>query len=629
MTPKTIVLVCVGTWIFVAEISSQGGISTLPQAIADLVEKSYVQHTTGFNFFVHCKENNLQRIQYFYDLLDFTLRKIGEIISVRIGVFEELYTDSQRHYIVIAVDSFSAMDKLFREINVMHFNIDGHLVIVLKTFEGHYHSDMVKIFDLCWEIGIVNANVVVEVIPGAVMMFTYFPFTKTSCAIVAPVLFNRFTNSEWENDDLFPSKIRNLQGCPLNCGTWEDEPYLKVLHNEQENQEYNGIEGKLLEFIASQMNFTINFYFLNETQIERTLDDKGDVFDELFWAGMDFVIGALHYKPTFYEDYFNPTNGYYLSDYCIILSSKREKLPPITKLLFPFTFSVWLYVMIYFGAGALVALGAKWLADHVRDFILGSMNRIALYNMFYTAIGGGVHRIPGTNFARFLLCTWMLLWLVLRSGYQSALFNFIRMDISLPPPDNIDDVLKDNYRILLTPAVYKVLDKLPLIQAASELLNGTEVENFPMLLDESNSKVAILVPYEYFGYYKKINLEKISEFHVVKEHLFTQQLSMYLRKDSFLVSPFNKLILEYYSNGLTLKWERAFIVMKNRHEKDKSAPFKVMTLLEVYGAVDVFFFGIAIGAVVFVGEIIVFRIMKSHRKFFKRFFKTRRKVGYY
>ncbi|XP_055842728.1 uncharacterized protein LOC129909679 [Episyrphus balteatus] len=618
MTRKNLVCaIHIFVCILINEISSETGTTTtLPQAIVAIIENSYVSHTTILNFYINC-EDDVRRIQFFYDLIDFTVRKL-DTISVRIGYREELPTDTERHYLVVAVDSFTSMSKLFREIFDMHFNIVGHVLIVLHTFDGHFQSILMEMFDYFWDIGIVDVNVLVEPIPGFPLMFTYFPFTKTSCAVVAPVLCNRFTDSMWENDDLFPLKLVNLHGCSLVCATWEHQPYFSILHNEKDNQVYNGIEGKLLEFIALKMNFSVNFVMLNETQIERTLEETGKVFDELFWDGVDFVIGALHFKPTFYEDYFQATNGYYLSDYNIILSSRRGKISPLAKLLFPFTTTVWVYVLIYFGVGAIVAFGATWLTERIQDFILGSLNRVALYNMFLTALGGGVHRTPKRNLARFLLCTWMILWLVLRSGYQSALFNFIRMDISLAPPENIDDILKENYKIFLTPTVYKALGKLPSIQAASEFLNGTEVENFPLLKEATNKKIAFLTPYEYFGYYKKHHIEDISEFYVVKEHLFTQQLSMYLRRDSFLYLSFNKYILDYYSIGLTLKWEREFIATNKRDEKIKTPPFKVMTLWEVYGAVDIFCCGVSLGMLVFVGEIIVFKLMKKYRKFFKR-----------
>lgn len=58
-------------------------------------------------------------------------------------------------------------------------------------------------------------------------------------------------------------------------------PYRSLNGESGENGALAGIEGKLLEYLAVTLNFTLKFRLLNNYESTHTLDKKGMVFKEV------------------------------------------------------------------------------------------------------------------------------------------------------------------------------------------------------------------------------------------------------------------------------------------------------------------------------------------------------------
>lgn len=184
--------------------------------------------------------------------------------------------------------------------------------------------------------------------------------------------------------------------------------------------------------------------------------------------------------------------------------------------------------------------------------------------------------------------------------------------------------------MLMTDVVYNTITDLPLLFAKAEILNTSEVESFEMLRrpkDFEPYKLAILMAHEYYGYYKFITPIN-NDLHVVPNKLFTQQLTIYMKKNSAYLKRFNMYIDSYISNGLMNRWERYLVYEgENRRPTDDSP--KPMEISHLFGAYILLFLGLSGSLLAFFVEYCVFvgtvlgrrlrrkwrQIMQSNRTF--------------
>jgi hypothetical protein len=60
-------------------------------------------------------------------------------------------------------------------------------------------------------------------------------------------------------------------------------------------------------------------------------------------------------------------------------------------------------------------------------------------------LGGSQAKLPGRNFARFLLMSFVLLSLIVRSAYSGSLFNILKNDVFSKEISSIEEINKLGY----------------------------------------------------------------------------------------------------------------------------------------------------------------------------------------
>ncbi|XP_037932775.1 uncharacterized protein LOC119667544 [Teleopsis dalmanni] len=521
-------------------------------AIYEILKISFVgvQQQRVYNLFSQATQK--KRLTFFGEITN-NLASVENIeISARIGMGTGLIKDNERHYSVLLVDSIQS--------------------------------------------------------------FSAYPYNDYHCQGFAPTIQNKFVNLHWQHQQFYPDKLANFHGCPLKCATWENMPFFAVKRNRDNEVLYMiGFEGKLLEYIATKMNFSVQFYWMNEEEIKQTVDDENTIFDKLFSTGTDFVFGAFQYKATQTTDSHSPTTPYYLSRFYFIVNSDLEHYGPLLKLTLPFMNEIWYLLAITYICGFIFTGALYFIDKSKRYFIVGYKNKTPLYNMFIASLGGTIITPPNRNFARFILFLWIMKTMVLRIAYQAFLYHFIKSDLHLLPPQTILELYQQKYDVFVTDVVYDLLDDLPLLRTITHVSNATNLYNFD-LIKNNTSKVSILTALEYFGYYRRENVYN-TDFYVIPDKLFTQQLSIYMRKNSMILSQFNQLIALYASVGLMDKWERELIETRTSsviNIGDKLP--QVMTLKQLYGAVLLLLFGYCLSLLVFLIEILFWSTQKMFKK---------------
>lgn len=72
-----------------------------------------------------------------------------------------------------------------------------------------------------------------------------------------------------------------------------------------------------------------------------------------------------------------------------------------------------------------------------------------LLNMLFVMLGGSLKKLPARNFSRFLLATFSLFSLVIRSVYLGSLFIFLQSEAELKEVDSLDEMYNKGFHFLM------------------------------------------------------------------------------------------------------------------------------------------------------------------------------------
>lgn len=130
----------------------------------------------------------------------------------------------------------------------------GYFTIILTTVSDYQYSVVEKILQDCWQMHMVNVNVLTAMWANSTVLYTYYPYTEHNCGRVEPNILNYFINGSFiYNLDLFPEKLNNFYKCPVSMVTYPFEPYT-ILAND--NKTLSGIEGTIFNVLSARLNFT-------------------------------------------------------------------------------------------------------------------------------------------------------------------------------------------------------------------------------------------------------------------------------------------------------------------------------------------------------------------------------------
>ncbi|KAG5680940.1 hypothetical protein PVAND_010416 [Polypedilum vanderplanki] len=81
------------------------------------------------------------------------------------------------------------------------------------------------------------------------------------------------------------------------------------------------------------------------------------------------------------------------------------------------------------------------------------------YNALGIFFGIPQFRIPRESFSRFLLIMFILFCLIIRTCYQSMMFEFMTSDMQKPLPESIEDLTKMNYIVVIAESLVYLVTK--------------------------------------------------------------------------------------------------------------------------------------------------------------------------
>ncbi|XP_043660552.1 uncharacterized protein LOC122624874 [Drosophila teissieri] len=553
----------------------------LAEALAQVVAHSEMGRLKTLYIYSHTSAQSTGG--HLEELLDQVLMLLpSDLQARRLLLQQSMEYKPYVHAVLALVDGLPSLAAIYARIGATQDL--SHTLIYMSLPTDVYGEEMQAVLRLLWRLSVLNVGVVLRPPGQHILMVSYFPFSAWhGCQVISSTVVNRYQvgTKQWVSRDYFPSKLGNFHGCLLTCATWEDMPYL--VWRRDGSGSFVGIEGALLQFMAANLNFSVGLYWMNKQEVLATFDESGTIFDEIFGHHADFSLGGFHFKPSAGSEIPYSQSSYYFMSHIMLVTNLQSAYSAYEKLSFPFAPLLWRAIaVVLILACLLLMLVLRWWQHP-------ELPVNPYYELWVLTSGGNLQdrlvpqRFPG----RLALLTWLFATLVLRSGYQSGMYQLLRQDTQRNPPQTIAEVLAQRFTIQLAEVnEARILASLPELRPEQLVyLAGSELQSFPALARQSGSsaRVAILTPYEYFGYFRKVH-PMSRRLHLVRERIYTQQLAFYVRRHSHLVGVLNKQIQHAHAHGFLEHWTRQYVSAVD--EKDESVARIASTSYSTLDGID-------------------------------------------
>lgn len=386
--------------------------------------------------------NSLNEIVY-KDFVDDILGgwTVFDKISVRIETSSKvpIFKKRQRSFTTFLLDSLESFEIIHSKILPNRFRLDGFFVFVYLQglFKGHH-----RVFEMMWAIGCSNVISVFEDQSGDVEMQTFMPFHKGKCFDTSPVTFNKFKGGNFSGGlpGIFPPKLQNLHNCPVRVSTSSSsEPFVFAAFHENGSVHLSGRDIDLVTTLSEALNFKINFtYYGIEGYFYENGSAKGTL-QQLLTGNADLAVADLWLKSNRLP-YFSSTESY-IAEHLVFLISSGDEYRSFEKFILPLNGGTWFMVIACFVIAMVVIRVINLRSRHCQTFVFGSGVRYPYLNVLIGFVGGNQKPVPRTNFARFLLMSFLLYSLVMRTVYQGSYYQLLRSSQHRTEPQTIDEMV--------------------------------------------------------------------------------------------------------------------------------------------------------------------------------------------
>jgi len=423
-----------------------------------------------------------------------------------------------------------------------------------------------------------------------------------------------------KNAKLFPDKMSNFHGCVLKASTFVHEPFTisKTKNGSNNTQYWEGVENNVLQTIASQLNFTVEY--LPET---KRLQKFFSLYEDVSKKKSDVGFGAVPHThhSIGHRDH---TIGYF-QERVQWFGPPPKPIPQWKGLVILFTPLLWLLVLIVY----LIASTIFWLLANVHGSVKehGSYkNPVGCFLItFSIVLGEAVFVRPYTWYLRLFFVVWVYYCLLINTAYQSSLISVLTHPHFEPPVDTVEKLLDSQIPYGYTTPVKVWYNEAedPSLKTISQ--NGIECSSLDHCLKRtiSNQDFALSgggLNILYLSHQKKYSLSRVPKFIPFKDVMVSYLPSMFFRHGSPLVESFNGVIHRLVEAGIVNHfWED----IKIRHlthkeengeedgdEEDEESGAVVLTLNHLQSAFSLLRLGLAFGLIVFIIELLCFSVSK-------------------
>lgn len=281
----------------------------------------------------------------------------------------------------------------------------------LVSFPGAKLSDLENIQD---GFSIDNVNFLVER-KDSIKLLSSFMFKTQTCRKNQFETINRFDGKtlKWETLNFYPNKYQNLGQCELYFR--EDDGPISI---------------KLHKAFTNLINATATKLSEKENKL------KSDLF-----------VDPYSLKPSEKNEIMPCyTNG---MTKWVVYIPPGELYTPFEKMFLPFDFELWIAIVVTLSAGFVSIQIISYASDQVKKFVFGRDVKSPTMNFISIILVGSQVKTAGRNFARFIFTLFVIWCVVIRTCYQSKMFELLQSDPKKPEMQTIDELFERNFTFFI------------------------------------------------------------------------------------------------------------------------------------------------------------------------------------
>ncbi|XP_053660606.1 uncharacterized protein LOC128709623 [Anopheles marshallii] len=614
----TMLLLCVtGAALEGDQVNVNQPMMLLPELISSVL-MSYFRHPyQPVQFYLAANDAVHQRVQW--DVLNMVLRYTSGHCTVAFANFGEYPgpgTAVQRTNAILLGQDIGAFDRLLGSFSTTVNDYSGRYLLVLTTLTSQQNIELRRLFKLLWLRHIVHVNVLLATSNGTVRVYSYEPYTPNHCAHPMVKLVMVFRNGSVQNwhHNLYPRRrLTTLHNCTLQVGSFEAKPYTIFQRKVDGYLELGGFEGDLLRLLAHRLQFRVNVTESPHQVQWGVIGPPGNstgtmqlVQDEL----VDLVIACMALDVT-RSFYLKAGIAHYTSRILFAVPQGRP-YSAFEKLFRPFGTDVWAALGVTLGVVATVVglLSCGRSARAWRGFVYGSSGRMPLLTALYLLWGGVVVVVPRRNFARLLLCLWLLFTFWLRTVYQGSLYLYLQRSATYPPLATLDEIHRSTLHYHMVNIAMRFFVDRPEIKPRVRFVPAGQ-DTLGALVAGMASRYhdrVVVCPQDMVAYNNKLyRLQGAAELvQVTRESITLFPLTIYYPKKSFLTQLFDREVRRIVESGLMGYWVRNYgdydFESNRRAPQNTGEPHK-LTLEHMEGAYQLLVASHLLATVVFLFEL--------------------------
>lgn len=270
-------------------------------------------------------------------------------------------------------------------------------------------------------------------------LWTFVWFTPEACNQMQLALVNKFSKKtqKWEHGNFQTDKFENFYGCTLHFSFYKNFLQYVTGTSIGSDKDCLGYLCETAKVLSRKMNFS---YIVHDDPINGNVDSKLEPEMDLEWSIVTFeaVAPVLQYIHLFFSTPFA-----YRETFIVI--PKGKDLDSYERIILPFDDATWMWLAITFAAAFTTILVRKFMNNRIQGFIIGLDTLTPGMNILRIFFGILQIKCPDRNCPRIFVMSFILFCLVIRTGYQGKMFEFLQKDLKWPTYDTIDELIDHNF----------------------------------------------------------------------------------------------------------------------------------------------------------------------------------------
>lgn len=260
-----------------------------------------------------------------------------------------------------------------------------------------------------------NIDFLINESESSIDVVTGYFFSASGCRFMEIKTINRFDkiSSQWKTEIFYPKKYQNLYGCKMI--------FLRMLPGRELPLSMKN-DGHVINLLSKTQNFTVH----DSNAVEfKDLDSK---------RSLSVGFRANRAIMTF-NGVFSVVVGFYS---CHFTYPPGAPYTQFEKMFLMFDVEFWIAIGTTIVVAICLIQIINLLPRSVQNFVYGRNIQTPMMNLLQIFLVGGQNRLPGRNFARFHVVMFIIWSLIIRTCYQSMLYQYLQNDLRKPPFTTID-----------------------------------------------------------------------------------------------------------------------------------------------------------------------------------------------